>query len=122
MKADIEAAGKYVIPTSLPANYRDQRRRGVERRNGSGRHAVLLSVSVEPDGTLVSVGIGALPAPVFRDFYKERSVVREERRMRVESEPQGELQESFLAAAFEAHPYRHSPGGWASDIEEPPPG
>ena len=27
------------------------------------------------------------------------------------------MQESFLAAAFEAHPYHHSPGGWASDIE-----
>lgn len=37
--------------------------------------------------------------------------------MRVESEPQGALQEAFLAAAFEAHPYHHGPGGWASDIE-----
>jgi predicted Zn-dependent peptidase len=37
--------------------------------------------------------------------------------MRVESEPQGLLQESFMAAAFEAHPYHHSPGGWGSDIE-----
>ena len=37
--------------------------------------------------------------------------------MRIESEPQGQLQEAFLASAFEAHPYHHSPGGWASDIE-----
>jgi predicted Zn-dependent peptidase len=55
--------------------------------------------------------------PVFREFYKERDVVREERRMRVESEPQGLLFESFQAAAFEAHPYRDPAGGWASDIE-----
>jgi predicted Zn-dependent peptidase len=55
--------------------------------------------------------------PVFREFYKERDVVREERRMRVESSPQGKLVEAMLATAFEAHPYRVMPGGWASDIE-----
>ena len=55
--------------------------------------------------------------PVFREFYKERDVVREERRMRVESSPQGRLVEALLATAFEAHPYRNMPGGWASDIE-----
>ncbi|MBZ5604616.1 MAG: insulinase family protein [Acidobacteriia bacterium] len=55
--------------------------------------------------------------PVFREFYKERDVVREERRMRVESSPQGKLVEALLATAFEAHPYRVMPGGWASDID-----
>ena len=55
--------------------------------------------------------------PVFREFYKERDVVREERRMRVESSPQGKLVEALLATAFEAHPYRSMPGGWASDID-----
>jgi predicted Zn-dependent peptidase len=55
--------------------------------------------------------------PVFREFYKERDVVREERRMRVESSSQGLLLENMLAMAFAAHPYRNMPGGWASDIE-----
>ncbi len=55
--------------------------------------------------------------PVFREFYKERDVVREERRMRIESNPQGKLMEQLLGTAFIAHPYRHSPAGWASDIE-----
>ncbi len=54
--------------------------------------------------------------PVFREFYKERDVVREERRMRVESSPQGKLIESLAAVAFSAAPYRNMPGGWASDI------
>ena len=54
--------------------------------------------------------------PVFREFYKERDVVMEEYRMRVESNPQGLLFQSFRAAAFEAHPYRNPPGGWPSDI------
>jgi predicted Zn-dependent peptidase len=55
--------------------------------------------------------------PIYREFYKERDVVREERRMRVESSPQGKLMESLLATAFAAHPYRNLPGGWGSDIE-----
>jgi len=55
--------------------------------------------------------------PVFREFYKERDVVMEENRMRVESSPQGRLLEDFTATAFEAFPYRHPPGGWNSDTE-----
>src|SRR5262245_9241295 len=43
--------------------------------------------------------------PIFRQFYKERDVVKEERRMRTESTPSGRLIEQFLAAAFTAHPY-----------------
>ena len=55
--------------------------------------------------------------PVYRQFYKERSVVREERRMRTESDPQGKLVEQMQATAIQAHPYRVPPVGWASDIE-----
>lgn len=54
--------------------------------------------------------------PVFREFYKERDVVREERRMRVESSAQGKLIEAMLTTAFTAHPYRNFIG-WGSDIE-----
>ncbi len=54
--------------------------------------------------------------PVFREFYKERDIVREERRMRVESDIQGKLQEVLLGTAFLAHPYRNMIG-WASEIE-----
>ena len=54
--------------------------------------------------------------PVFREFYKERDVVMEEQRMRVDSSPQGKLFQNFLAAAFVAHPY-HNPGvGWPTDV------
>jgi predicted Zn-dependent peptidase len=55
--------------------------------------------------------------PVYRQFYKERSVVREERRMRTESDPQGKLLEAMLGTAIMAHPYRIPAVGWASDIE-----
>jgi predicted Zn-dependent peptidase len=53
---------------------------------------------------------------VLREFYKERDVVREERRMRVESSSQGRLMEIMLATAFLSHPYRNLIG-WAHEIE-----
>ena len=54
--------------------------------------------------------------PVMREFYKERDVVLEERRMRTDSSPQGRLVEQFLAAAFVAHPYGRPTLGWPSDL------
>ena len=54
--------------------------------------------------------------PVMREFYKERDVVYEERRMRTESQPIGRLIEQFLAAAFTAHPYGQPVVGWPSDL------
>jgi predicted Zn-dependent peptidase len=55
--------------------------------------------------------------PVFREFYKERDVVIEERRLRTESQPTGRLIERFIAAAFVAHPYSNAPIGHRSDLE-----
>ena len=54
--------------------------------------------------------------PVFRQFYKERDVVFEERRMRTESSPIGRLFEQFIGAAFSAHPYGFPTVGWPSDL------
>jgi len=55
--------------------------------------------------------------PVFREFYEERDVVMEERRMRTESRPVGRLLEQFTATSFMAHPYHHPVIGFASDIQ-----
>jgi len=53
--------------------------------------------------------------PVLREFYVERDVVTEERRLG-ENRPGGKLREQFQAAAFVAHPYRNPVVGWMSDI------
>ncbi|HSG09555.1 MAG TPA: pitrilysin family protein [Longimicrobiales bacterium] len=55
--------------------------------------------------------------PVFREFYTERSVVMEERRMRVETSPGGLLYEAHLAAAFNEHPYGVPVVGYMSDLQ-----
>ena len=54
--------------------------------------------------------------PVMREFYKERNVVIEERRMRTESNPFGRLLEQFTQQAFAAHPYHRPTVGWMSDL------
>jgi predicted Zn-dependent peptidase len=54
--------------------------------------------------------------PVLRQFYKEKNVIKEERRMTVESSPVGRLVEEFLGAAFKAHPYGMTLIGPMSDI------
>ncbi len=54
--------------------------------------------------------------PVFREFYKEKDVVMEERRLGLETRPIGRLVEDFLAVAFKAHPYHHSVVGHMSDL------
>lgn len=55
--------------------------------------------------------------PVLREFYSERDVVMEERRLRVETQPFGILREEFLQAAFRAHPYGRPVVGIASEIQ-----
>src|SRR6476469_7170874 len=54
--------------------------------------------------------------PVLREFYKERNVVIEERRMRTDSRPIGRLLEQFISAAFQAHPYHRPTVGWLADL------
>ena len=60
---------------------------------------------------------GTLVDPVFREFYKERDVVYEERRMRVESSPIGRLFYEFITTAFNAHPYGFGGIGYPSDLK-----
>jgi hypothetical protein len=63
-------------------------------------------------------GSDRLLNPVFREFYSERDVVREERRLRTESTPTGAHQETINALFWEALPYRWPVIGFASDVEE----
>ncbi len=55
--------------------------------------------------------------PVFREFYSERDVVREERRRGVESDPTAKFEEQFDFMFWGSVPYHHPTLGWPSDIE-----
>lgn len=55
--------------------------------------------------------------PVFREFYAERNVVHEERRLRTDSTPIGKFQEQFESMFWQSSPYGWPVVGWPSDLE-----
>jgi predicted Zn-dependent peptidase len=117
VKMTIDRAQAFVIPNEFP--------RIIEENGGAGLNAGTSFDSTEYFYSLPSNRLelwfllesSRFLHPVFREFYKERDVVQEENRMRVESSPQGKLLQDFLATAFAAHPYRNPPGGWPSDVD-----
>ncbi len=55
--------------------------------------------------------------PVFREFYKEKQVILEERRSRTENSPVAQMLEQFLSKAFLVHPYGRPVIGYLEDIQ-----
>ncbi len=54
--------------------------------------------------------------PVFREFYKEKEVILEERRSRVDNSPIGQMVERFSEVAFEENPYQRPVIGYQEDL------
>lgn len=54
--------------------------------------------------------------PVFREFFKEREVILEERRLRTDNNPLGQMMEAFIDKAFTVHPYKRPVIGYDADI------
>jgi zinc protease len=50
-------------------------------------------------------------------FESEREVVKEERRMRIDNQPYGRLNEIIYDQAFSVHPYKHATIGSMEDLE-----
>jgi len=116
-KDAIATADKYVVKEAFPEI--------VEREGGEGLNAF---TSNDETGYFYSFPSNRVELwafldserflhPVMREFYKERDVVTEERRMAAESQPTGRLVEQFFAAAFVAHPYGQPVVGWPSDLQ-----
>ncbi|MHC4663341.1 MAG: M16 family metallopeptidase [Planctomycetota bacterium] len=57
-----------------------------------------------------------LANPVFREFYSELDVIKEERRLR-ENSPMGRFWQTFSAVMYDAHPYSHPVIGWMVDLD-----
>lgn len=55
--------------------------------------------------------------PVFREFHKEKAVILEERRLRTDNSPIGQMIEAFLDQAYSTHPYRRPVIGSEQDIQ-----
>jgi len=113
----IEKAESYVVPNLYPRIIEENGGVGMNASTGEDSTNYFYNFPANRVELWFYLESARFLHPVYREFYKERDVVREERRMRVESDPQGKLMEAMISTAMAAHPYRNMPGGWASDIE-----
>lgn len=107
---------KWVVSNELGEIY--DRNGGVGFNATTGRDVTSYTVSL-PSNRLplwMAIESDRMANTVLREFYKEREVVLEERRRSVETNPSGKLFETFLSAAFVAHPYGYPTLGWPSDV------
>jgi predicted Zn-dependent peptidase len=117
LRAELDRANTYVLPNLYPRIIEENGGVGLNASTGEDSTNYFYSLPANRVELWFLLESGRFLRPVFREFYKERDVVREERRMRTESDPQGKLIELFAATALIAHPYRRPTVGWASDIE-----
>ena len=114
---DLQAqASRYVVGNELALLY--QRHGGVGLNASTGKDVTRYMISL-PSNRLplwAAIESDRMANPVLREFYKERGVVMEERRLRNDDSPNGLLFETFTSAAFRAHSYGVPTIGWGSDI------
>lgn len=111
-----EQAGSFVVSNEMGELY--QRNGAVGLNASTGKDLTRYTVSL-PSNRLpfwAVVESDRMAHPVLREFYKEKEVVMEERRLRYDNAPNGKLYEAFLSTAFWAHPYGLPVIGWPSDI------
>ena len=111
-----EEAGQYVVNNEFSQIIERNGGTGLNAGTGADQTVYFYSLPENRMELWFSLESDRFKNPVFREFYKEKEVVREERRMRTESQPLGRLIEEFLAVAYTAHPYGRPVIGWNSDI------
>lgn len=111
-----EAEG-FVVPNEIGEIYGRNGGVGLNAMTGKDMTRYVVSLPANRLELWAAIESDRMSHAVLREFYKEKNVVLEERRLRYENSPSGRLYESFLSAAFTAHPYGMPVIGWTSDIE-----
>src|SRR6185312_4340187 len=112
------AAQKYVIPNQFSEIAEQNGAVGVNASTGEDSTQYFWSMPSNRLQLWAYLESQRIGHPVEREFYKERDVVQEERRMRIDSSPTGRMVEQLLATAYVAHPYGRSGVGWESEISQ----
>ncbi len=112
------AAQKYVVPNAFPQIAEQNGAEGLNASTARGPTEYFWSMPSNRLELWAYMESGRIGQPVQREFYKERDVVQEERRMRIDSAPIGRMVEQMLATAYVAHPYGRSGVGWESEISQ----
>jgi predicted Zn-dependent peptidase len=113
---------KYFIPNEIDRLYTENGSQGMNASTGQDATTYQVSLPSNKIELWARIESDRLMNPVFREFYTERDVVMEERRQRVETDPEGKLYEQFLSTAFQVHPYGRPILGWTQDMEYLSPG
>jgi predicted Zn-dependent peptidase len=113
-----EAAQKFVIPNAFPQIAEQNGAEGLNASTAEDSTQYFWSMPSNRLELWAYMEAGRIGDPVEREFYKERDVVQEERRMRIDSSPVGRMVEQFLATAYVAHSYGRSGVGWESEISQ----
>lgn len=113
-----EEARTFVVPNEIGAIYDRQGAVGFNASTGVDLTRYVVSVPANRLPLWIALEYDRMTRPVFREFYTERDVVLEERRMRVDNNPMGKLYEAFIATAFAAHSYATPTIGWPSDLNQ----
>lgn len=115
--ADLQAQEKqYVIKDELWGTYLQNGGTGLNASTGNDGTQYFVSLPknrLELWAFMESDRIGNL---VLREFYSERDVVMEERRLSTENQPWGRLDEAASATTYWATPYKWPVVGWMSDL------
>lgn len=116
--ADAQAEQKkYVIKDELWSTYLQNGGSGLNASTGNDGTQYYLSLPSNRLELWAFLESDRLANLVLREFYSERDVVMEERRLRTENEPRGTLDEAVSAATFMASPYGSPVVGWMSDLQ-----
>ena len=111
-----DKAGEFVMGNEMALLY--QRHGGVGLNASTGKDITRYVISLPANRLPLWAALESdrMAHPVLREFYKERGVVMEERRLRTDDSPNGLLYETFTSTAFQAHQYGVPTIGWGSDI------
>ena len=112
------AAQALASPNALDTLFTNNGAQGLNASTAYDRTSYTVSLPSNRLELYARVYADVLTNPVFRSFYEERDVVREERRTRSEDSPGGVLTEAFLAEAFGRHPYGRPLIGSADEIAD----
>ncbi len=117
-----DKAREYVVGNEMALLY--QRHGGVGLNASTGKDITRYVISLPANRLALWAALESdrMAHPVLREFYKERGVVMEERRLRTDDSPNGLLYETFTSTAFQAHQYGVPTIGWGSDIVSLTPG
>ena len=112
------AAGKFVLPNQFSQIAEENGAEGLNASTSEDSTQYFWSMPSNRLELWAYMESGRIGEPVEREFYQERDVVQEERRMRIDSSPVGRLVEQMLATSYVAHPYGRSGVGWESEISQ----